>query len=142
MLTLNSARSALHDANVRLTPQRLMVVDVLIGNQTHPTVEQVYEVVKQHYPTISLATVYKTLALLARNGLICELQGARDGLRYDPNTVPHAHTHCLHCGTLHDVPLSIPLYWDEYQLAGFKLDHVEVTLTGYCAQCIQTKSDE
>jgi len=135
MLTIQTARSVLRDAGIRLTPQRLMIVEVLIGNRTHPTVEQVYDVVRKQYPTISLATVYKTLSLLAQNRLIIELQGGRDGLRYDPDTSLHAHAYCAQCHRILDIPVPFQVAWDEPQLTGFQPTQVEISLTGYCAQC-------
>lgn len=135
MLTAESAQCALHTSGFRLTPQRLMVVNVLIDNKTHPTIEQIYERVRQHYPTISLATIYQTVTLLAKQGLVSELNGGKDGVRCDPDTSPHAHAYCQLCGGVFDVPVTAPLSWPPATLAGFILDRVEVSLYGHCSHC-------
>jgi Fur family peroxide stress response transcriptional regulator len=138
MLTVSTAREALHKAGIRITPQRLMVVDVLVDNRTHPTVDQVYLAVSKHYPTVSLATIYSTLSLLARNGLILALHGGKDGLRSDPETTPHAHAYCEQCGDVYDVALPDEPVWKETHLSGFQPRHTEISLYGLCAHCAQT----
>ncbi|MHB9129808.1 MAG: Fur family transcriptional regulator [Armatimonadota bacterium] len=141
MLNADAARTALRTAGVRLTPQRLMVVEALVGNYSHPTVDQVYERVRQKYPTVSLATVYHTVALLARHSLILELHGGGEGLRCDPQTTPHAHAYCRHCSRVFDVPLPGDLAWQEQTLDGFCPTHFEVSLHGVCAACKSSSSD-
>ena len=132
MLTLESARRALRTARVRLTPQRLMVIDVLMDNRTHPTVEEVYDTVRRRYPKISLATVYNTVALLARHNLILELHGGKDGLRCDPDTTSHAHAYCRSCGEVFDIPLRAQMPCTK---TDFCVEHIEVTLQGLCRNC-------
>ena len=135
MLDITSAQKILHDAGIRLTPQRLMVVEALAGNRTHPTVENIYELVRRKYPTVSLATVYHTVTLLARYGLIRELHAGKDGLRCDPDTSQHAHAYCRQCGKIADVELSSKLCVKEETLDNFLIAGVEVSLFGLCNDC-------
>lgn len=136
MLTLDSAVTILRQSGIRVTPQRLMVIDALVDNRTHPTVEHIYEFVRRSYPTISLATVYQTLAMLARHGLITELHGGRDGLRCDPDTSSHAHAYCRICGAIMDIPL--PAMDCTTELSGFKAEHLELSIYGRCDSCDTT----
>jgi Fur family peroxide stress response transcriptional regulator len=135
MLTADAAKHALQRAGVRLTPQRLMIVDVLVGNRTHPTVEQIYATARRQYPTLSLATVYHTVDLLARHGLILELRGSKDGLRCDPDTTDHAHAFCTNCGEVFDVMLPAPIAVAPEQIDGFQARRVEISLYGECNVC-------
>ena len=112
-----------------------MIMEVLVDNRTHPTVDQVYLEVRTQYPTVSLATVYSTLALLARCGLILELHGGKDGLRCDPETAPHAHAYCEHCGGVFDFALPAMPAWHDAELAGFQPRGTEISIFGICAQC-------
>lgn len=135
MLTLEDTRMVLRNESVRLTPQRLMIAEVLIGNTEHPTVERVHEIILSRYPSISLATVYNTVTLLARYGLITLLHGGKDGLRLDPNTSPHAHAHCMECGMVVDVPINKPALLNDTMLDGFRWERMEVSVFGYCEDC-------
>lgn len=135
MLASDVAQQALREAGVRVTAQRMMIVDVLVGNRTHPTVEEIYTRIRDTCPTISLATVYHTLALLARQGLILELRGAKDGLHCDPDTTPHAHAYCENCGKVFDIPLPSSPAWDSDLLDGFHPSRTELSLYGRCGNC-------
>jgi len=137
MLDMNAARAVLRGAGMRLTPQRLMIIDALVDNRSHPTVDQVYHLVRQQFPTVSLATVYQTISLLGRHGLILELKGGKDGLRCDPDTSSHAHAYCQQCGAVYDVPLPQEIKIETQGLPGFVPLQVEVSIHGHCAQCEQ-----
>lgn len=135
MLTVDTACSALRNAHIRLTPQRLLVIDALVGNRTHPTVEQLYDRVRESCPTVSLATVYQTVSLLARQGLIQELNGGPEGVRCDPDTTEHAHAYCERCGGVFDVQLAEPARIPEAELHGFRVTQTELSFYGCCAVC-------
>ncbi|HEY3415697.1 MAG TPA: Fur family transcriptional regulator, partial [Armatimonadota bacterium] len=132
MLEHESAQSVLRNAGVRLTPQRLMILDALVGNTSHPTIDDIYLVVQEKYPTVSLATVYHTIALLAQHGLILELHGGKDGLRCDPETAPHGHAYCQQCGTVTDIPLPRDLGAHRVQTEKFQVAQVEFSVYGRC----------
>ncbi|HVO82921.1 MAG TPA: transcriptional repressor [Syntrophobacteria bacterium] len=98
--------SQLKDHDFRLTPQRLLVLRILAESEGHPTVEQIYAQVRTEFPTTSLATVYKTIALLKELNEVLEL-GFPDGSnRYDGNKpFPHPHLICTKCKTITDPDL-------------------------------------
>jgi Fur family peroxide stress response transcriptional regulator len=90
----------------RLTPQRRAVIKILIGSQDHPTVEQIYEQVRQDFPMTSLATVYKTVALLKEMGEVREIGFGEGGNRYDGyDPSPHPHLICVECSRIVDLDL-------------------------------------
>lgn len=135
MLSLEKVRTALQSSGVRFTPQRMMIIQVLVAQQNHPTVEQVYEIVRESYPSISLATVYNTVSMLARHGLIATIHGGKEGLRLDPNSTVHAHQHCTICGTVIDIPITVQVRLDESAYHEFHPEQLEVALYGRCAKC-------
>jgi Fur family peroxide stress response transcriptional regulator len=135
MLTAEAAQKALQRAGVRLTPQRLMIVDVLVDNRTHPTIEQIFATARMKYPTLSLATVYHTIDLLAKHGLVLELRGSKDGLRCDPDIAPHAHAYCTSCNAVYDITLPAAYAIDEGSLDGFRATRVDISLYGECRGC-------
>jgi len=142
MLTLEDVRMVLRKESIRLTPQRIVIMDVLVDITEHPTVERVREIALARHPSISLATVYNTVTLLARHGLIVLLHGGKDGLRVDPNTSPHGHAYCLRCGAVTDMSIKKPARLDEAMLDGFRKERTEVSVYGYCAKCVPFATEE
>ncbi|QLA17930.1 Fur family transcriptional regulator [Desulfolutivibrio sulfoxidireducens] len=87
----------------RITPQRLAILRVLARDSGHPSAEQVHARLVRHFPTMSLATVYKTIVLLKQAGEILELQFSELGNRYDGRRpYPHPHVICTGCGAIVD----------------------------------------
>jgi Fur family peroxide stress response transcriptional regulator len=127
---------ALKSAGLKLTPQRLAIVECLVGDQTHPTAQELFDRLRARFPSMSVATVYNTLgALTAIGGLRpLEMGGAT---RFDPNTEPHHHAVCESCGSIRDVTRaeSQPTTTARCELPGFSVRRVERIYRGVCAQC-------
>ena len=84
----NAVVQQLRQGGVRVTPQRLAIAEAVLNSSDHPTVQQIHERVQQHFPSMTLATVYSTLGVLSRSGLIQELPFAKQS-RYESNVLPH-----------------------------------------------------
>jgi Fur family peroxide stress response transcriptional regulator len=92
----------LREKGFRVTPQRMAICDYVLSSKEHPTVDRVFHALRKEYPTLSLATVYQTLHLLAQMGMLQEL-GFSDGVsRYDPECAPHINIVCKGCGKIQD----------------------------------------
>ena len=87
---------------IRLTHQRLEIFCEIERATDHPSVEEVYERVKSRLPTVSLDTVYRTLATFERFGIISRVQGCEDKTRYDRSSIPHHHLICIKCMSIQD----------------------------------------
>ena len=101
--------SALKERDYRLTPQRVELVRLIAVSEGHPSAAQLYKKIKARFPTISHATVYKTLTLLKEMGQVLEID-LRDDSHYDGNR-PHPHPHliCMNCNKIVDGNLEIDL---------------------------------
>ena len=122
----------------RLTPQRMAVLKVVIGNKEHPRVEQIYERVKADFPMTSLATIYKTLAVLKEMGEVLEIDLSTDGARYDgSNPRPHPHLICIKCGSITDVDMTglDGLPRKVAQKTGYRIVSHRFDFFGICPQC-------
>ena len=91
---IERAKRRLTEAGLKATHQRLVILDVLQDSKDHPTAEQVYAAIKPGNPTISLATVYKTLETFVDNDLIHKVSTREGQMRYDPVLESHGHIFC------------------------------------------------
>lgn len=120
-----------------ITVQRQQVYQMLMGTTAHPTVDTVYEVVRRTIPTISRATVYRTLETLADEGLIRRVLHPGSSARYDGNPDPHNHLVCVICGKTEDyeAPLSQTPSCPHTTPSGFDLLDYEIVYRGICPDC-------
>ncbi|MBE6048215.1 MAG: transcriptional repressor [Clostridium sp.] len=91
------------EKKLKLTPQRLAVYKYLMSTKEHPSAEAIYKALQPDYPTMSLATVYKTLKTLVEVNLIQEINVGEGNFRYDGTIEPHAHIQCINCGKVEDI---------------------------------------
>lgn len=85
--------------------QRESIRNFLAGRRDHPTAETIYQNIRQEYPSISLGTVYRNLTLLSELGEIQKISAGSGPERFDPNTAPHYHFICTHCGRVSDLKM-------------------------------------
>lgn len=132
----------LREHGYRITPQRLAIVDILSASKGHPSVESVYAQVKQNFPTTSLATVYKNIAILKALGEVLELGFSDGSNRYDGNKPqPHPHLVCTVCKKIIDPELSAfkDMTRQLARATGFKIVNHRLDFFGICPQCQKTK---
>lgn len=86
----------------KVTSQRLAICNFILSRNDHPTAELIHKELKKEYPTISLATIYKTLHVLKELGLIQELGFVEESSRYDPNPDLHINLICTNCHQIRD----------------------------------------
>lgn len=91
--------------NLKATPQRLGVLEVL-ANKEHPTIDEIYQEIKQTNPSISLATIYKNIKSLLDYNIITELNILNQKKRYDLLDKEHIHLVCNNCGNIQDIDCS------------------------------------
>jgi len=128
----------LKDNDHRITPQRYAVLKALSYSKAHPSAESIYEGLVAHYPTMSLATVYKTLTLLKQKGEVLELEFSELGNRYDGNKpYPHPHVICTECGKIVDPSMFALEEITEKMMkeTGFKIESHRLDFYGLCGSC-------
>lgn len=92
----------LKEKGLKATPQRICVLKSL-DKHTHPTIDELYNDIKEIYPSISLATVYKNLNALIDSNIAVEVNIPNKKSKYDIYAKPHIHVVCDKCGCVHDV---------------------------------------
>jgi Fur family peroxide stress response transcriptional regulator len=128
-------------ADIRLTPHRREVFQVLAESTDHPTAYDVFARVKERSPHISLATVYNCLEHLSGSGLIRQVQVERAQSRYCANLHEHVHFHCESCGQVTD---ALPAAdFDPMQFwklpNGARITRTDVAVRGLCHECAKKK---
>jgi Fur family peroxide stress response transcriptional regulator len=130
----------LREMGYRITPQRLAILKILAESKGHPGAEEIYAQVKTHFPTTTIATVYKTLAVLKSIGEVLELEFSGDYNRYDGKKPgPHPHLICIKCKRIADPDLAS---LDEMTAklsskTGYKLISHRLDFYGICPDCQQ-----
>lgn len=131
----------INDIGIRLTPQRIAVLEFLEGNREHPSADDIYKKVKKRYPTISFATVYNTLETLKRTGNVTELTIDPSRRRYDPDTRHHHHMICLKCKRINDINIDISIDLPDDQIDDFKVMKNHIEFYGLCKECKNNKTE-
>jgi Fe2+ or Zn2+ uptake regulation protein len=132
-------REVLGASGQRFTEQRAAVYRFLVATDMHPTADEVLLGVRRDLPSISLATVYKSLETLVGCGLAVKLSFGDESARYDGRTDPHHHARCLACDRVMDMPGQIPQreidalrqHAGSFTVVGYRLE-----LSGYCSTCV------
>lgn len=128
------------EKHLSITHQRLVIYRALMQMPEHPNPEQIFERVRCELPSISLATVYKTVHLFVEAGIIREVSPLHGSVRIEPNAKHHHHFICLQChaitdlfvGELDEAPLksSVP--------EGFQVHEVSIEARGLCRRCAES----
>jgi Fur family peroxide stress response transcriptional regulator len=136
-LRFNQLIAALKQRDFRLTPQRVELVRLIAVSEGHPSASQLYAKIKRQFPTMSQATVYKTLTLLKEMDQVLEIDLRTDS-HYDGNRPePHPHLICINCNQIIDgeVALDQASLRTLEQSTGYKILRPQISLYGLCPDC-------
>ena len=136
-----AAIEALRKKGYKATPQRIAICRFVAPSRDHPTAQKIYDEVKKVHPTVSLATVYKTLQVLRELDLIQELNFPQGQARFDSYMKPHINLVCLRCGNIIDLDDSTTREILEKVAAAteFKATGQRLDVYGICQRCGSTK---
>jgi Fur family peroxide stress response transcriptional regulator len=124
------------EAGMNVTPQRIAVYRALLKSTEHPTPEAIFNEVSPSMPSLSLATIYKSLEALESLGLVREVPVVSDSRRYDANLESHHHLVCTECGDVTDYySEDLDSIMPKKKIRGFNPSFVSVHINGICADC-------
>jgi len=123
-----------------MTRQREVILRELRKLTSHPTADELYLLVREHLPRISLGTIYRNLEELSAAGLIQKVEFGGGQRRFDGDITDHWHVKCTDCGRIADVSpdpestaqVSLGSFRTEFELTGYRLE-----LMGTCPACQQ-----
>ena len=137
---LKSNRSALNVTGLRVTSQRALILEII--RRRHLDADEIYRQARAKQPRLSLSTVYRTLQVLKKLGLVEELHFDEAHHHYEMKpSSEHHHLVCLGCGKVVEFkcPLSPKMKEDIAREKGFEVTGVEIRMTGYCSRCRQNR---
>ena len=123
--------------NLRMTHQRRVILEELRKVKTHPSADEIYEIVRKRLPRISLGTVYRNLEKLSESGDVQKLEPGCSLKRFDGDPSDHYHIRCIHCDRIADAPLVPDLEIDMEQVnsANFEIIGHRLEFLGVCPNC-------
>jgi len=124
----------LRQFSIKPSVQRSAVMDFLLKNRIHPTIDQIYTALSPTMPTLSKTTVYNTLDLFVERGAVRALAIDEKNARYDVDVSAHAHLKCRNCGAIRDVFNLDPSLF-KIPETKFKIDSIEISYFGVCESC-------
>jgi len=138
-LSYDDLTNELKIKNIRLSHQRLKVLEYLTSHKIHPTVDQIYTGLHEEIPSLSKTTVYSTLNTLADAGMIRVINIEDNEIRYDITVEDHGHFKCESCGAIYDFKTDLDSL-DASDLKNFKIRDKNVYFKGTCPMCLSNKN--
>ncbi|MCD4833217.1 MAG: transcriptional repressor [Bacteroidales bacterium] len=128
-------RDILIDKGLKVTPQRLAVLEAVIELGNHPSAEKVIEFIKSNHPNIAVGTVYKTLETYVEKGIVKKVKTDRDIMRYDAVLDKHHHLYCLESDKIEDyydddLNKIIEDYFEKNEIKNFKIEDIKLQIIG------------
>jgi Fe2+ or Zn2+ uptake regulation protein len=121
---------------IKITFQRLEILRYLDNHRTHPTADQIYSGLKGKNPSLSKTTVYNSLRIFKKYGIIQTLTISGSELRYDFKRSIHHHFLCKKCGKIIDIDSSCP-HIEKIMEEGYQIDEAHGYFKGICKECLQ-----
>ncbi|OYT58749.1 hypothetical protein B6U81_07325 [Thermoplasmatales archaeon ex4484_30] len=126
----------LKENEIKATPQRLMVLKYLDDHRNHPSADDIYSALKKKNPSLSKTTVYNSLEVLKRHGIIQSITISGSEMRYDFRSDVHHHFLCRKCGKIIDIDVGCP-YMDDFLNGGHRVEEVHGYFKGICKDCLK-----
>lgn len=135
MLDIESGIRALQRSGAKITAPRIAVMKQLVGRLDHPTAEIIFNELKPTFPSLSIATVYSTLRLLASASLARILSIDNKKVCFDPKTEPHGHFLCSSCKKIVDIPIDMSDARINISDEVSSISSAAIFLYGLCSDC-------
>ncbi len=134
-MKLEKHEIALKKNSLKVTPQRIAVLEALYNLKNHPTADKIKEYVVNNHPNIAVGTIYKTLETFVEKGLVKKVKTEKDVMRYDSILEKHHHLYCEdteHIEDFFDNELNeiLESYFLKKKIPNFKVKDVKLQIIG------------
>ena len=125
----------LKDSNLKVTPQRIAVLEALNNLKEHPTADKIKEYVVKYHPNIAVGTIYKTLETFVEKGLVKKVKTEKDVMRYDAILDNHHHLYCEDTERIEDffdddLNNMLEKYFEKKKIPNFKVKDIKLQIIG------------
>jgi Fur family peroxide stress response transcriptional regulator len=134
-MKLSEIRDKLTEKGLKVTPQRMAILEAVIKLNNHPAAENIIDFIRKNYPNIATATVYKVLEVLVENELIKKVKTEKGSMRYDAFLENHHHLYCSESDRIEDyvdaeLNEMIEKYFEKKKIPDFKIEDVKLQIIG------------
>ncbi len=128
-------KNRLTEKGLKVTPQRIAVLNVLMKLKDHPPAEKIIKLVRKSHPNIAVGTVYNVLETFAENEIILKVKTDKDVMKYDAVLDNHHHLYCSHSDKIMDyfdtdLDTMISQYFKKKKIKGFKIEEIKLQING------------
>ena len=128
-------RDLISEKGIKVTPQRMRILEAIYKLDNHPTAENILDFVRKNDPNIGSGTLYKVLETLVEKNLIKKVKTEKDVMRYDGNVKNHHHLYCLKCDYIEDyinenLDNLLNNFFEENKIDNFIIEDIKVSITG------------
>lgn len=132
---IDDLRISLVNNGLKITPQRLAILEAIIILNNHPTADQILEYIRRNHPNIATGTIYKVLDTLSEKGLIRKVKTDRDVMRYDAVLEKHHHLYCADSDKIEDyydeeLNNILEKYFSRKEIPGFEVKDIRLQISG------------
>lgn len=125
----------LSDHNLKVTPQRTAVLEVIMGLENHPTAETILDYLRLNYPHVPIGTIYKILRAFAEKGIIKKVTTDEYQMRYDAVQEKHHHLYCTDSDKIEDfydnqLNMILENYFRDKKIPNFEIKDIKVQIIG------------
>ena len=137
-MKIEEIRELIASRGLKVTPQRVIVLNSLHRLRTHPAAENLIELIRKEQPNIAVGTIYHILDTFIEKGLIRKMKTDQDVMRYDAILDRHHHLHYTDSDKItdyYDEDLNVILeeYFKQKNIPNFKVEEVNLHITGHYA---------
>ena len=124
---------------IKPSVQRMKIFQYLLDHHTHPTVDDIYNYLAPKLTTLSRTTIYNTVKIFVKAGIVSELNIDNSELRYDITTETHGHFKCDKCGKIYNFTADKAI--ESSDLNGFKVTTTNILINGICKDCLDKENE-
>jgi Fur family peroxide stress response transcriptional regulator len=135
MITIGQIKDKLVDKGLKVTPQRIAILEAIYKLNNHPTAEMILDYIKETYPGIASGTIYKVLDVLIENQLIKRVKTEKDIMRYDGMVENHHHLYCSESEEIkdyidEDLDQVLVNYFRKNEIENFEIGEIKLQING------------
>ena len=138
--SIEDIRNKLSEKGLKITPQRIAILDAIYKLRNHPSADNIIEYIRQNNPNIASGTVYKVLDKLIEKKLIKKVTTDNDVMRYDGIMGNHHHLYCMKCNAIEDyideeLNTVLENYFKNKKIKGFQINEFILQIKGTFNNC-------